>query len=120
MHTRSPQRTTRTNATCVASLVPCTLRGCSCGLVIQNAKIARDDFVLQEGVGWDVNPFALVRNDDDRAFQCHVAPEVDVTTNREVIKLEKFGDGFKSAQKRVDGFEIGAQLDEWQRWKQTL
>lgn len=33
--------------------------------VVQDAKVPRDDFVLQHGSGGDVDPVAVVGDDDD-------------------------------------------------------
>ena len=40
----------------------------------------------------DVDALALVRDDDHRPAQRHVAPEVHVTGHREMVELEDLGD----------------------------
>lgn len=36
--------------------------------MVHDAQVARYDFVLQHGAGWDVNPVSVVSDDDDGAL----------------------------------------------------
>lgn len=33
--------------------------------VVQDAEVARYDFVLEHGAGWDIDPISVVGDDDD-------------------------------------------------------
>ena len=37
--------------------------------VVEDAQVAGDDLVLEDGAGRDVDAFAVVRDDDHRALQ---------------------------------------------------
>ena len=41
-------------------------------LVVENAKVARDDLVLKYSTGWDVDSFAVIRYDDHRPLHSTV------------------------------------------------
>lgn len=38
-------------------------------LVVHDAEVARYDFVLQHGAGWNINPISVVGDDDDGALE---------------------------------------------------
>ncbi len=51
-------------------LLPCAgCHGSCCPLVIEDAQVSGDDLVLEDGSGRDVDPVAVVRDDDDGALR---------------------------------------------------
>ena len=42
---------------------------CIWPLVVEDPEVARDDFVLQDGVGRDVDPVTVVGDNDDGSLQ---------------------------------------------------
>lgn len=36
--------------------------------MVHDAEVARYDFVLQHGAGWNINPISVVGDDDDGAL----------------------------------------------------
>ena len=56
--------------------------------MIKDAQVARDNLVLEERVGGDVDALPLVGDDDDRSLELDASTKVHVATDGEVVKLE--------------------------------
>ena len=86
-------------------------------LVIENPEISRDDLVLEDCPGWNVDPVAMVCYDDHRASQAHwnsqcfykifwkttfTSPaKSDIAGHSEVVELEHVRNTSKSEEGNV-------------------
>ena len=66
--------------------------------MIQNTKVARDDFVLQIGSRGDINTIAMVSNNDDSSFESNITAEGDISRDGQVVKFQNIWDGLKTLQ----------------------
>merc|ERR1712088_1073419 len=65
-------------------------------LVIENPEISRNDLVLEDRPGWNVDPVAVVCYDDHRASQAHSPAKSDIAGHSEVVELEHVRNTSKS------------------------
>jgi hypothetical protein len=72
------------------------------GLMVENSKISRHDFVLEDGPWRDVDPLALVGDDDDCALENDSPAERHVAGDGKVIQLDDVGNARKARQKFAD------------------
>lgn len=57
-----------------------------------HVKISRQQPVFKDAPIRDIDPLSLIRNDDDSSAKSDVTPKVNVTSYRQMIKLENLGD----------------------------
>ena len=61
--------------------------------MVDDPEVAGDDFVLEDGSVWDVDPVPVVGDHDHRPFQHHVPAEVDVARHRQMVQLKDLKSG---------------------------
>ena len=84
--------------------------------MVEDPEIAGDDLVLDDGARRDVDPVALVGDDDDGAPERDALPEGDVAADGQVVQLDDVRDAAEPLQELVDLLEVlVAQLDERRR-----
>ena len=71
-------------------------------LMVQNTKVARNDFVLKICPGWDINTIAVVSNDDDSALESDITTKSYISRDGQVIKFQNVGDGLETLQEIFD------------------
>ena len=71
--------------------------------MINNAKIARDELVLQTRSVRDRNLVALIGHDNARARESHAFAEPDVARDGQVVELCDIWDGFEALFKVLRG-----------------
>ena len=63
--------------------------------MVQDSEISRHDLVLQDGSSRDVDPVAVVGDDDDSPPETDTFPEGDIARHGEMIQLQHVGYGAK-------------------------
>lgn len=82
--------------------------------MIENAKVARDDLVLQDGARWNVDSVSMIRNYDHSSLETDILAEGYVPRNCEMIGFQHVRDCFETTQEFGHLFEVFvAQLDQW-------
>ena len=67
-------------------------KGQTNALQLNHIEIPAEEPVLKDAPVGDIDALALVRDDNDRPAQRHVAPEVDVAGHGEMVELDDLGD----------------------------
>ena len=55
--------------------------------MIHDPQVSRYNLVLNDGSGRNINPVAMVGNDDDRPFQADPLAKGDIPRHSEVVQL---------------------------------
>lgn len=88
--------------------------------MIQNSKISRYDLVFQDGASGDVDPVAMVGDDDDCPPETNTSAEGDITRYGEMIQLQHVRYGAKPGEEGGDFLEISPELDQGGGWEHPL
>lgn len=67
--------------------------------MIQNTKVARNDFVFKDCTIRDVNCVSFVGDDNDSSFEWNASSKCDVSWYSQVIQFQKIGNGLESLKK---------------------
>lgn len=55
------------------------LEVCVCEVsVVEDAKVSRDDLVLQHGSSWDIDPVSMISDDDYRALKSIILTSLNI------------------------------------------
>ena len=76
------------------------------GLVIEDPEVSRNDLVLQDGPGRDIDPVPVVRDDDHSPPKADSSTEGDVTGYGDVIQLQHTRDGSEPGEEVGDLLEV--------------
>jgi len=56
-------------------------------LMIQNPQVTADNFILQNSTTRNIDPVAMVSNDDDSSFQGHTSAESNISWDSQMVKF---------------------------------
>lgn len=86
--------------------------------MLKDSKIARDDLILKDGTGWNIDSITMVGNDDHRTLQHRRWPspsqirdthsqrnafaEGHIARHRQTVQLQTVGDALKSGEEIFD------------------
>jgi len=65
--------------------------------MVENAEVAGDDLVLQDGPRGNIDAVAVIGDDDDRSLQSDILAEPHVARDRQMIQFQKIGNFLGSA-----------------------
>ncbi|KAJ2967831.1 hypothetical protein NUW54_g13394 [Trametes sanguinea] len=85
-----------------------------------HVEVTREQPVLEHTSIGDINSLALVRHDDDRSPQRHIAAEVDIARHRQVVELDDLGDLLEPLLELLDLLEVVTELDDRRRLEHTV
>lgn len=89
--------------------------------MIQNPHVARHDFVLQNGTGRNVDPIAVVRNDNHRSAQRNAPTKRHITRHGQMVQLNHVRHVGETPEELADLAEvIVAQLHQRRRLEHAL
>jgi len=84
-------------------------------LVLKDAEGTLNDNILQNRAWRNVDGTVFSRNNNDRSLQDDTSAEVDITSDRQVIKLNDVGNAADTLLELSHLFEVAAKLDERSR-----
>ena len=76
--------------------------------------------VLEDTAVGDIDPLALVRDDDDGTTESDVAAEVDVASDSQVVELDDLGDLLEALLELLNLLEVVTKLDDGRCLKHAL
>lgn len=81
--------------------------------MVQNAHITRHNLILQNSTGRNVDPVAMIGDDNHGTAQRYATTECHVAGHRQMVELDQIGYVSESGQKLADLAEVVvAQFDE--------
>ena len=78
--------------------------------MVQDSEISRHDLVLQDGASGDVDPVAMVGDDDDCPPETNTSAEGDITRYGEMIQLQHVRNTGEPLQELRTALEMLAEL----------